>query len=891
VIDRVPPRLAEWLLRRTTPPLDRQALLGDLHEEYRARAGRAGVSQARRWYWQQTLRSLWPNLRRYHVTAGTHAAATRGSIMDATWMDARFAWRMVRRRKLVTAVAVLSLVAAMTAATVVFGLLNAVALRGLPVDRPDELALVLEQRDSGINHNFSYQDFLDYRTAQQTLTDLVAYSAVQPSLRLPSGSEPVKGELVSTNYFGTFGIAMLLGRALGPVDDDRGRPPVVVVSESLWRRLGAPPDRFEPRQLVLNGQPFGVVGVAAAPFRGMQVGRDARFWAPIHTQRMLEGADGIDLTTRPTASWLTLMGRRRPGVPPDLVAGDLNRVEAGLPRPATRPQPRRLIVESGRRGDSMLPVTAAAPLQLLLGAGGLLLLVACANVAGLQLTRTAERDRELSVRAALGASRGRLARLLLAEAVLLGAGATAITIAASLVLTRLAIPLLDLHGTSVALDVSPDWRVWSFVAALGAAAIAVFAVTPMIMSRRQQSPGRGLGDGTRLVGASGRGWRVSHGLIATQFAVSLALAVCCVLFIRTMSQLQAVPMGFDLDRIAVLEVDPTAGAGVPAARISQYLDATTRALSAMPGVAAVGYARVLPLDFGGARSTITVPGYEPRRDEDTEINWNRVSAGYFAAMGIAPVDGRVFDARDAQGAPLAGVVNDTMARHFWPGQRAVDRTFQLGRNVVTVVGVVPDVKYRTLREESGPTFYLAADQGAPSPGAFHVRTHGPVEPLVESLRRTVSSSDPTIPVIRARSLRDQAGLHMTRERLAMTIALVLATVALLLAAVGLYGAMSHAVGRRTREIGVRVALGAIPRDVRRLVLHQGLRLAAIGGAAGTALAAWLTSLIEHLLFGVQPSDVASFAASIALLAAVALLASWLPARRASRIDPVVALRE
>jgi ABC-type antimicrobial peptide transport system permease subunit len=201
------------------------------------------------------------------------------------------------------------------------------------------------------------------------------------------------------------------------------------------------------------------------------------------------------------------------------------------------------------------------------------------------------------------------------------------------------------------------------------------------------------------------------------------------------------------------------------------------------------------------------------------------------------------------------------------------------------------VKYRTLREESGPTFYLAADQGAPSPGAFHVRTQGPVEPLVESLRRTVSLSDPKIPVIRARSLRDQAGLHMTRERLAMTIALVLASVALLLAAVGLYGAMSHAVGRRTREIGVRVALGAIPRDVRRLVLHQGLLLAAIGGAAGTALAVWLTSFIEHLLFGVQPLDVASFAASTTLLAAVALLAAWLPARRASRIDPVVALRD
>ena len=888
--DHAPPRLAEWLLRRTAPPPDRQAILGDLHEEYRARAANDGVRDARRWYWQQTIRSLWPNLRRSHVTREPHAIA-KGSAMHFTWMDVRFAWRMVRRRTLVTSVAVLSLVVAMTASTVVFGLLNAVALRGLPVERPDELALVLEQRESNINHNFSYQDFVDFRRSQRTLTDLVAYTAARPTLRLSSGSEPVEGELVSGNYFPMLGIAMRFGRALTVSDDDRSGPPVVVVSERLWRRLGASLDRFEPRQIVLNGHTFDVVGVAAHPFRGMQVGRDARFWAPVHFQRTLDPSNGIDLTTTASGSWLTLVGRRRAGVSDQLVAQDLNRIEAGLPRLPNRPQPRRIIIESGRRGDSILPVTAAAPLQLLLAAGGLLLLVACANVAGLQMSRTAERDRELSVRAALGASRGQLARLLLAEAVLLGASATAITITASLVLTQLAVPLLDLYGTSIALDVSPDWRVWSFAAALAVIATAVFALAPLLMSARQASPGRGLADGSRLVGAAGRGWRVSHGLIAMQFAGSLALAVCCVLFIRTMYQLQTLPTGFDLDRIAVLEVDPTAGAGMSAGRIAQYLHDTTRALSGIPGVTAVGYARVLPLDFGGSRSTISVAGYEPPPDEDMEINYNRVSAGYFAAMGSAAIDGRVFDARDVRGAPLTSVVNGTMARRYWPGQRAVDRTFQLGQNVVTVVGVVPDVKYRQLREASRPTFYLAAAQGAPSPGAFHVRTQGPVEPLMETLRRTVSTSDPAIPVIRARALREQAGLHMTRERLAMTIALVLASVALLLAAVGLYGAMSHAVGRRTREIGVRVALGAIPRDVRRLVLRQGLVLAGIGCAAGTALAMWLTSFIEHLLFGVQPSDAASFAAAIALLAAVALVATWLPARRAARIDPVVALRD
>jgi predicted lysophospholipase L1 biosynthesis ABC-type transport system permease subunit len=274
-----------------------------------------------------------------------------------------------------------------------------------------------------------------------------------------------------------------------------------------------------------------------------------------------------------------------------------------------------------------------------------------------------------------------------------------------------------------------------------------------------------------------------------------------------------------------------------------------------------------------------------------EINLNRVTPGYFPAMSLAPIDGRLFESRDAAGAPAVAIVNETMARRFWNGRRAVGQTFMLGDQALMVVGVVPDITYRQLREPRRVSFYLSAMQARMSGGAFHVLTHGPADRLVETLRHTLANVDPAVPVSRALGLRAQADLHVTKERLAMTIALVLAGAALLLAAVGLYGAMSHAVGQRTREIGVRVALGAVPRDVRRLVLRQGLVMAALGSVAGIALALWLAGLIEHLLFGVRPADVTSLAASMLVLAAVAVVATWVPARRATRIDPVVALRD
>jgi predicted permease len=362
--------------------------------------------------------------------------------------------------------------------------------------------------------------------------------------------------------------------------------------------------------------------------------------------------------------------------------------------------------------------------------------------------------------------------------------------------------------------------------------------------------------------------------------------------VRTLENLKAIPTGFDRDHIALLSADPEAVQYEPA-RILQYVRAAEARLAAVPGVRGAAYGRVIPIGFGGSRETIFVPAYQPHADEDMEINFNVVSPHYFAATDIALLDGRAFSDADGADRPLVAVVNETMARRYWPNSRAVGQQFRLGSRgpALEVLGIARDVKYRELRETAGPSFYVPIAQAErPRGGVFHVRTAGDPAALLETLRRALIDVDPAVPIASVRTLREQVDLNVNDDRLAMTIGTALGGAALLLAAVGLFGAMSYAVGRRTREIGVRLALGATPRDVGRLVLGEGLRLAVVGSMAGIAMAFWIGHLIRNRLYGVTPADPLSFLAAVALLCAVALCASWIPARLATQVDPAQALR-
>jgi predicted permease len=430
----------------------------------------------------------------------------------------------------------------------------------------------------------------------------------------------------------------------------------------------------------------------------------------------------------------------------------------------------------------------------------------------------------------------------------------------------------------------------AFAVGAGLTATLLAAIAP-VLAVLGAKPGRSIGDGGRAASAGPAGTRTRQALIVTQFALSLALLMAAALLARTVYNLRAIPTGFDIDHVALAAADPSA-ARMEGPRATTYFQEAITALERLPGVRAAAFGRVIPLGFGGSRTSITVPGYDAAPDEELEINFNVVSDRYFEATGIALAAGRTFDERDTAGGAPVAVVNETMAARYWGAAGALGRHFVLGPNVppVRVIGVARDVKYRMLREAPGPSFYLPLAQSAARRGVLHIRTAGDPADLLPAIQRTVAAIDPAVPVTGLRTLRDQATLNLNDERIAMFIGLTLGAAALLLAAVGLYGSMSFAFARRTRELGVRVALGATARDIRGLVLKQGLGLSLAGTLAGAALALLLARAIESRLYGVTGTDLPTLVLSASILTTVGACASWVPARRAARIDPVHALR-
>jgi predicted permease len=888
-----PPRLAEWLVAHTLGDDDRDAVLGDLHEEFCAQALTYGRPAAGRWFWRQAISSVIPNLRR-RIRSGQPYRATppRSSAMSSFFQDIRISLRLLGRRPGVAIVAGLSMAAGISLTSIVFSLLDAAVLRPLPVADPDRLVVVLAQRETGVNHNFSYPDFVDYREGRRVFADLSGSGGATATVRTPAGAINVEGELVSGSYFSMLGVPVRAGRPLNDGDVAPGAPPVVVVSEFLWRDLAGPNAPFDGRTAIVNGQAFAIVGIAGRRFHGIQVGRDVRLWAPVSQQVILDPRGGESYWDRRTASWLTVIGRLNPDISVDEAAADLNRIESALGPAVNRQEKRTLILAPGQQGDSMLPQATAEPLQLLFGAALLVLLVAAANVANLLAARASDRRRELAVRTALGAGRGRLVRLLVTEALLIGAGSSAVALAATGLLAGVVAPLLPGLADPESLDVGVTWRVAGFVAAIGLVTTVVSSLFPIARIWRGTT-GQMLADAGRSASAAPGSQRIRRVLVVAQFALSLALVVTAALLIRTLFNVRAIPTGLHVDRVALLEVDPEA-AGYDAPRVRQYYAAALARLAATPGVRATGYGRVIPIGFGGSRVTLDIPGYVPGPDEDMEINYNVVSPGYFDTVGVALAAGRWPTDRDVLGLPVVAIINESMARRYWPSGAAIGRTFRFGGPdgpAFEVIGIARDVKYRTLREEAAPSFYYSIHQSQrPRAGALHVRTDGDPESLLASLRRTLADVDPAVPITVVRTLRDQRNRNAAEEELAMTIGAVLGAVALGLAAVGLFAAMSASVGRRTREIGVRMALGAHPSRIVSLVLRDSLRLVLVGAGLGLALAFWIGRFVQERLYGISPYDPASFAAAVLVLAGVALLAGWAPARRAALVDPIEALR-
>jgi predicted permease len=880
------PRLAIWLHERSLPRDDREAVIGDLLEGFAMRATR-DPRAARRWVWAQTCRSLPHNLyRRWRSRPGMPDTTTTsgGRIVHGIAADIRFAVRLLKRQPTTSMVALVSLTAALGLNVLLVTLADAALFRSLPLRSPGDLVLVLLQRESGLMHNLSYPDYADLRDRTRSVEALTAYASVTATIDTAAGALPADGEAVSGNLFEALGVPIRAGRALSEGDDRAAAPRVVVISERLWRErfAGAPP---AGQMLPLNGEPYSVIGVADGRFTGMQIGQRAAFWVPLAQAAPLAGGDHL---AKRNLSWLTVVGRLRSGVARTAARDELDAVFRAI-RAETKGDIEPIVLQPGSRGDSLLSAELASPLTLLLLAGAVVLLVACLNVANLQLARTDDRQHELAVRSALGARRTELVRLVAIDGFLLALVAAALGVALAAWLKNAAVSLIAFYGQPVALDVPLDVRTMAAAGALAliaASMIAALTVAPLSM--------RGPASLLASRSASRSRSATQRALVVVQIALSMALVTAAALLVRTVDGLRHADLGFDPAGVAVVQLSPEMGR-LPRQRIPAYFDELVQAARAVPGVTGAAVAHVMPLDFGGSRTSVEIAGYQPRPGEDMHFNFTRVTPGYFAAMGIPLLQGRPFDERDRDGQPERIIVNETMARRYWPEGRAVGRLLRMDSRApfaVEVIGVVRDVHYRMVREDPQPSFYVPIAQWPPDTGVLHARVAGPLTASrIDELRTVVAAVNPAVPITRAHSLIDQIERNIADERMATAIGVTLAAVALLLAVAGLYATMAFVVGRRTREIGVRIALGARAAEVRALVLREGITLAAIGVVAGTALATIAGGTLESLLYGVASRDVASLAAAAVVLTTAAVVASWIPARRASRVDPVVALRD
>jgi predicted permease len=881
-----PPRLALWLHERSLHSTEKDVVIGDLLEEF-DRLSAADAGSARRWFWMQTLRSILPNLRRRFSYSNPTRDVTRAKgvlSMTGVMTDIRFALRLARRDPLAVATAFLSLGAALALNILLFTLANAVMFRPLPVKTPSELVVVVLQRPTNLNHNFSHPDYVTLRSRATLATDVIAYAGTDATLGGSAVPAVIKGEFVSGNFFRALGISIVEGRPLGADDDRANAPPAVVISHRLWRdRFGSA--TIGEQAIVLNGQPFTIVGVAGNVFSGMQLGDSADFWVPLAHSPGLTGRSALE---RPDVSWLTLLARIPNAGGREAARQELDSIVKSTFEARGRTY-EPVVLLPGERGDSALPARLGAGLRVLLTAGGLVLLVACMNVANLQLARNEARRLELAVRAALGARRQQLARLMIVDALLLAFAAGIAGIAAAALFKDRAASLIALWGQPVSLQVPIDWRVVATAVGLSIAAalvVALLSTWQMLRARVAEN----LQDARHVAGSRRR---IQKALVVAQFALSMALLSGAALLVRTIGNLRGTDLGFDAGRVAVLEVSPEMGRLSGAAAV-QYFEEVIRVVSAVPGVQSVSVAHVMPLDFGGSRISIEIAGYTPHPDEDMEINFNRVTPEYFRTLGIPVLRGRAFDERDRRGEGRRIIVNETMARRFWPDGDAVGRMVRLGPSQafdVEVVGVVADAHYRMVREKPRPSFYAPLAQLPVPLGVVHVRVHDDPAARLNELRRVVGGVHAAVPVTRSGTLRAQVERNIADERLAGAIGLTLGAATLLLAAAGLYATMAFLVGRRTREIGVRMALGARATDVRQIVMGDAGRLVALGIAGGLALALWVGHTLRSVLYGVSAFDYTSMLAAAGILGTAAVVASWLPARRAANVDPLVALRE
>ena len=811
--------------------------------------------------------------------------------------DLRYALRLLVGSPAFTAVAVLSLALGIGANTAIFSLVNVVMLRPIPVQEPDRLASVFmtDQRNPG-NLPVSHLNYRDLRDRNEVFVDMAAFTFAQVNWSTGNESEQVPLQVVSGSYFNVLGAQPPLGRGFLP-EEDLKPTPVVVLSHGFWERsLGKDPAAVG-RTLIFNRTPFTVIGVAPRLFTGTLLGGNPAGWVPMSMHDVVQ--PNFDWYETRRGLFLFSFGRLRPGVSVEQAAANVRTVFAQLEQGYP--------VDNKGRSAGAVPLLDArlnpggqggAPVVqlsiILMSVVGIVLLIACANIANLLLARASGRRKEIAVRLALGAERLRLVRQLLTESLVLAvAGAALGTVLAFWLLDTLVASDLQLP-IPVGADLTIDSRVLGFTAVLTILTGVLFGLAPAIQASRPDVVPV-LKNETVPAGANRRGWRglfsLRQGLVVAQVALSLISLVAAGLFLRSLQHAQGIETGFETRGVLVMNVN-LGREGYTPARGQLFYEQAAERLSGLPGVRAAAVAQNPPLAGGFLRSVFP-EGQDTTTRDRILVQVNSVSVGYFDAIGIPVLRGRDFRRTDTEGAPKVVVINETMAERFWPGEEAIGKRFKFfgDDDFTTVIGIARNSKYNGVAEDPIPFIYQPLLQNYSPNGSLHVRADGRAAGLAPAVRRTVLEIDPTLSVFDVRTLEEQVSESLAPLRINVILLSAFGLLALALASIGLYGVASYAVAQRTREIGVRMALGAQPWSVLGLVLGRGLLLVAIGVAAGLILAFAIGSKIPpDLLPNVSTRDPLTFTGTAALLTVVALVANYIPARRATRIDPLLALR-
>jgi putative ABC transport system permease protein len=795
--------------------------------------------------------------------------------------DLRYGFRLLRKRPGFTFVTVLTLALGIGANTAIFSVVNATLLKPLPYGQPERVMTIWQNDLKGgvEREDVSPANFLDYRERNQVFEEMAAIEPYSHSLTGEGEPESFKSWAVTEGFFRTLGANALHGRTFVPEEHQRGNARAVVIGHGLWqRRFGGDPS-LVGRQFILNGQPHTVVGVMPPEFQYPE-GRE--MWVPRYA---LAGDAQMRGTT-----YLRAVGRLKSGVTPEQARADMTRVAEALGR--EYPQ------TNGAMGVTVVPLPEQLTghirpaLMALLAAVGLVLLIACANVANLLLARGLEREREFAVRTALGAGRARLVRQLVTESFVLALAGGA----AGVLLSRWIIDLIlafTPEGLLGARQVVVDARVLAFAAAAAVATSFVFGLLPSLQSSKPNLTGA-LKEGGRTGAGSLSRHRLRGALVVAEVAMSLVLLVGAGLLIRSFVRLLRVDPGFAAGRIAALEVHVWGKYRTPEERRA-FFDDTLSRVSALPGVEAAGAASSLPFIQMDSAAPFTIEGRPaPAPGEEPSAYSITATTDYFRAMNIPLREGRTFQTSDREETTTVAVVNETMARRHWPGESPVGRRFTVdweGQPVtLEIVGVVGDVRHRGLDAEPRPEFFIPHAQDSSGSMIYVVRTTTDPRALLPSVKSAIWAVNKDIPFDRAVTMEQLMTKSLGERRFTLLLLGSFALLSLVLAGVGLYGLVSFSTSQRTHEIGVRLALGAARRDIFRLVVGQGMLLTFAGVGIGVVAALAATRLISGLLFGVSALDPATYAAVALLLSAVSLLACYLPARRATKVDPMEALR-